>query len=97
MGKRKRTKPKFNSKTKNPYKRKSKYTIEQKRSYWTGYGIALERQFGRWPGDTRGDTHLETGWVGSISSAQAGYDKAMSLKDNDFDRNKPFYPKDMRG
>ena len=41
MAKYKRTKPKFNSKRKKPYRRKSKYSLNEKRAYWMGVGAGF--------------------------------------------------------
>lgn len=41
MAKRKRTKPKAYSKSKQPYKRKSKYSLNEKRAYWMGVGASV--------------------------------------------------------
>ena len=74
--------------------KKSKYSVQEKRSYWTGYGIALERMKSDSPGyPTKGSIHLNSGYVPSIESACKGYDAAMKHKDNDYKLSNPFYPK----
>ena len=45
MGKYKRTKPKFNSKSKKPYKRSSRYTMSEKQSYWMGVGAGFGARY----------------------------------------------------
>jgi len=86
---------KKNYKSNKKYSRKAKYTSAERRSYWTGYGIALERMKSSSPGySTYGEHHLETGWMPSIDSANAGYNKAMSNRNNDYLLTHPFYPKE---
>ena len=89
-------KKRYNGKKRNKlsYKRsKSKRSIQEKRSFWTGFGIALERMKNE-SGATRtkGEQHLISGWVPSVDSANKGYDAAMKLRKNDYKLFKPFSP-----
>ncbi|MBQ8546181.1 MAG: hypothetical protein IJ437_04495 [Clostridia bacterium] len=75
-------------------KKFKKYTIQEKRSFWTGYGIALERMQSERLGMSYGEKHLSSGWVPSISSAEEGYNRAMKNRGNDYKLSHPFYPEE---
>ena len=73
------------------YKNK-KYSKEEKRSYWVGYGIALaEKKSDSTLYRNEGERFLESGYVPSVKSANIGYEKAKADSENR--RSKRFTPK----